>query len=137
MVIVNLKTGARSYYRVAHGKRSGELFAHRFSNEPGSGMSSLGLYKVINVYNGSHGKALRLEGLDSLLNSSAFGRDVVLHAASYVSISYILMNLVTFNGPRIGRSDGCFVVSFRDIEKVTAKLGRGGFIYAYAALPSR
>lgn len=131
MVIVDLGTGQQSFYRVAHGKKSGELYAVRFSNTPESNMSSLGLYRVARSYSGDHGLARRLEGLDSLQNGNAAMRDIVVHSADYVSLPFILLNLVTFNGPRIGRSNGCFVVSRDDISAVERQLGQGGFIYAW------
>lgn len=135
MAIIDLKTGRQRFYLVAHGKRSGELYARRFSDTPESNMSSLGLYKVLEAYSGDHGTALRLEGLEPGRNGNAFRRDIVLHSAGYVSLCYILLNLVTFNGPRIGRSNGCFVVSTGEIEEVASRLARGGFIYAWAEEP--
>ena len=132
MAIIDLKTGRQSFYRVAHGKKSGELFARRFSNTPESNMSSLGLFRVGEQYYGDHGLALRLDGLDSLRNGNAAKRDIVLHSAGYVSIPFILLNTLTFQGPRIGRSNGCFVVSNRDIGEVVEKLAGGGFLYAWA-----
>jgi hypothetical protein len=131
MVVIDLKTGRRSPYRVAHGKNSGELLARRFSNVPESNMSSLGLFRVTRTYSGDHGLAMRLEGLDSLRNGNADMRDIVLHSADYASIRFILWNIITFNGPRIGRSNGCFVVSRGDIGPVILQLGRGGFIYSW------
>ncbi|NTW51175.1 MAG: murein L,D-transpeptidase catalytic domain family protein [Chlorobiaceae bacterium] len=131
MVLIDLKTGRRSTYRVAHGKNSGTILARSFSNVPESNMSSLGLYRVCIPYQGDHGLALRLDGLDSLQNSNAGMRDIVLHSADYVSIPYILMNLFTLSGPRIGRSNGCFVVSREDVDPVVRKLAGGGFIYAW------
>ncbi|UZJ38264.1 murein L,D-transpeptidase catalytic domain family protein [Prosthecochloris sp. SCSIO W1103] len=131
MVIIDMNIGSKSFYRVAHAAKSGTLEARRFSNISGSNMSSLGLYKTGNVYRGDHGLAIRLHGLDSLKNSNAFPRDIVLHSADYVSIPVIIENLLTFNGPRIGRSNGCFVVTPSKIEEVVDKLGRGGFIYAH------
>jgi hypothetical protein len=132
MVVIDLKTGRQSFYRVAHGKNSGELFARQFSNTPESNMSSLGLFRVGEQYYGDHGLALRLDGLDSLRNGNASKRDIVLHQAGYVSIPFILLNTLTFQGPRIGRSNGCFVVSKSDIGEVVQKLSSGGFIYAWA-----
>lgn len=132
MAIEDLSTGKRTHYLVAHGKRSGELHARRFSDTPESNMSSLGLFKVLNTYSGDHGTALRLEGLEPERNSNAFVRDIVLHSADYVSVHYILLNLVTLQGPRIGRSNGCFVVSREKIGEVAEKLGSGGFVYAWA-----
>ncbi|NTW55972.1 MAG: murein L,D-transpeptidase catalytic domain family protein [Chlorobiaceae bacterium] len=132
MAVVDLTNGSETFYRVAHGKKSGQLYSRIFSNIPQSNMSSLGLYKVLDAYYGDHGKAMRLEGLEPALNDSVFVRDIVLHSASYVSQGYILLNLMTFNGPMIGRSNGCFVVSPSEIEEIVAKFSRGAFIYAWA-----
>ncbi len=132
MAVVDLKNGNRSFYRVAHGRKTGMLYPAAFSNVRESNMSSLGLYKVLETYNGDHGKAMRLEGLDPAVNDSAFVRDIVLHSADYVSQGYILLNLLTLNGPMIGRSNGCFVVSPSDIDEVIATFARGAFIYAWA-----
>lgn len=131
MVIIDLQSGKRSFYRVAHGKNSGERFARRFSNIPESNMSSLGLFRVTRVYSGDHGRSLRLEGLDSLRNGNAAMRDIVLHSAGYVSIRYILLNLLTGYGPMIGRSSGCFAVSKDNIDVMVNRLAEGGFIYAW------
>jgi L,D-transpeptidase catalytic domain len=135
MAVIDLLSGDESFYRVAHGKNSGELYATRFSNTPESGMSSLGLYLVLDAYIGDHGTAVRLEGLEPSVNGNAFSRDIVLHSADYVSLGYILLNLVTFNGPRIGRSNGCFVVSPRYIDDVVQKLSRKGLLYAWSKQP--
>ncbi len=132
MAVVDLKNGRKTFYRVAHGKKSGQLYSRTFSNIPQSNMSSLGLYKVLDTYYGDHGKAMRLEGLDPAVNDSVFVRDIVLHSAGYVSQGYILLNLMTFKGPMIGRSNGCFVVSPSEIDEVVAKFSRGAFIYAWA-----
>lgn len=131
MALIDLRNGTTSFCRVAHGKNSGELYAEAFSNIPESNMSSLGLFRVTRSYLGDHGLALRLDGLDSLRNGNADRRDIVVHSADYVSIPYILLNLLTLNGPRIGRSNGCFVVSRREIGPVAGKLARDGFIYAW------
>lgn len=131
MAIIDLQSGERTFFRVAHGRNSGELYARHFSDVPDSNTSSLGLFRVTRRYHGDHGLALRLDGLDSLRNHNAAVRDIVLHEAGYVSIRYILLNLATLNGPMIGRSNGCFAVSRRDIDEVVAKLADGGFIYAW------
>ncbi|MCG8376661.1 MAG: murein L,D-transpeptidase catalytic domain family protein [Chlorobiales bacterium] len=131
MVIIDLKTGTKTYYRVAHARKTGTLHARKFSNIPGSNMNSLGLFKTGSAYMGDHGLAMRLHGLDSLRNSKAFARDIVLHSADYVTIPIIIENILTLNGPRIGRSNGCFVVTPSKIEEVVDKLSREGFIYAY------
>lgn len=131
MAIIDRQSGKRSFYRVAHGRNSGELYARRFSDVSESNMSSLGLFRVTKLYYGDHGLALKLAGLDSLRNGNAAQRDIVLHEASYVSIPYILLNVVTLHGPMTGRSNGCFTVSKYDIGTVVQKLYDGGFIYAW------
>jgi len=131
MVIIDMATGAESWYHIAHAKKTGTTHARFFSNIKGSNMSSLGLFKTGISYLGDHGLAIRLHGLDSLKNSNAFTRDIVLHSAEYVSVPIIIENILTLNGPRLGRSNGCFVVNPSKIQEVVQKLSRGGFIYAY------
>ena len=53
---------------VAHGRNSGEEFATKFSNKAESYQSSLGFYITAEVYNGKHGKSLRLDGLEKGIN---------------------------------------------------------------------
>lgn len=50
-----------------------------FSNVPGSGCSSNGVYRIGRPYIGNFGKAYRLFGLNAT-NSNAFIRNIVLHA---------------------------------------------------------
>ena len=135
MVVIDLVSREEFFFLVAHGKNSGELYATRFSNTPGSEMSSQGLFKVLDAYIGDHETAVRLEGLEPSVNGNAFSRDIVLHSADYVSVGYVLLNLVTFNGPRIGRSNGCFVVSPDAIDEVTQQLSRKGLLYAWSGQP--
>src|SRR6185295_4143202 len=70
---------------VAHGRRTGDDRASRFSNEPGSLQSSLGAFITGSVYRGTHGLSLRLRGLDPGLNDRAEARGIVMHGAPYVS----------------------------------------------------
>jgi len=131
MVIIDQATGLHRFYRVAHGVNSGTLYAREFSNVTGSNTSSIGLFRTGAMYDGDHGRAIRLYGLDSLFNSNAFIRDIVLHSSWYVSIPTILENLFTFNGPRIGRSNGCFVVSPSVIDEIAETLKEHALLYAY------
>ncbi len=97
---------------VAHGQGSGDDMAHNFSNEVDSYQSSLGFYVTDNVYNGKHGRSLRLDGMDEGFNDMAAKRDIVVHAAPYVSQSSI--NQLG----RLGRSQGCPAVSPKVVDKV-------------------
>lgn len=55
---------------VCHGVYSGGEYATKFSNKPGSYMSSLGFYITDNTYIGSSGLALKLDGIDYGLNTN-------------------------------------------------------------------
>lgn len=86
---------------VAHGRNTGEEFATSFSNEASSFKSSLGFYVTGEIYQGKHGKSLKLDGLEKGVNDNARERGVVMHAADYVSDAFIKVN------KRLGRSQGC------------------------------
>lgn len=86
---------------VAHGRNTGEEYANNFSNEAQSYKSSIGFYATGEVYIGKHGVSLRLDGLQKGVNDNARSRGVVMHAANYVSASFIK------NNKRLGRSQGC------------------------------
>ena len=86
---------------VAHGDGSGEDMAARFSNEPDTHMSSLGLFLTGDTYIGKHGYSLRLKGLDAGFNDRSYERAIVMHGAPYVSRAFIRSR------GRLGRSWGC------------------------------
>jgi len=86
---------------VAHGRNTGEEFASHFSNKAESFESSLGFYATGEIYNGKHGQSLKLDGLEKGINDNARNRGVVMHAADYVSESFVR------DHKRLGRSQGC------------------------------
>lgn len=90
---------------VAHGQGSGEDMPNQFSNLDSSHQSSLGFYLTGEIYTGKHGRSLRLDGMDNGFNSNARSRDIVVHAADYVS-----QQVINSTG-RLGRSFGCPAVS--------------------------
>nr|WP_295904093.1 murein L,D-transpeptidase catalytic domain family protein [uncultured Bdellovibrio sp.] len=124
LYVLNLKTGAVSKHFVAHGKGSGVNVAAKFSNVDGSKMSSLGLYVGGNTYYGGHGESLNLYGLEGS-NSNAAERDIVVHAANYVSEDYVKAR------GRLGRSWGCPAVAPGIINKMITTFKEGGIIYDY------
>lgn len=137
LYIVNIRTGAVEPHYVAHGRGSDPghtRMAVRFSDAETSGMSSVGAYRGLERYrSGTHGPALRLEGLERS-NASAYRRLIVFHTAGYFDPA---------NG-RFGRSCGCFVVTKDDMTRVYDVIADGGFLYAgparlndAAATPSR
>jgi hypothetical protein len=102
--IVDLETGdVLVHDRVAHGSGSGDRFATRFSDKPGSHATSLGLYRGVRPYRGKHGRSLLLDGLEPA-NESARARSVVVHPSTYVDDAWVAKH------GRPGRSWGCFAV---------------------------
>jgi hypothetical protein len=97
---------------VAHGNGSGNDKAEYFSNAYESHASSLGFYIADDIYNGKHGRSLRLDGMDEGFNDNARSRSIVVHAASYVSQRNIERQ------GRLGRSEGCPAVSPKVAGKV-------------------
>ncbi len=92
---------------VAHGKHSGENRTERFSDQPGSLMSSLGVFLTGDTYQGRNGYSLRLLGLEPGFNGRSLERAIVMHGASYVS------EQTGRNLRRLGRSWGCPAVRRR------------------------
>ncbi|WP_347905320.1 murein L,D-transpeptidase catalytic domain family protein [Pseudomonas purpurea] len=110
---------------VAHGQKSGENFATQFSNNMGSHQSSLGLFRTQESYEGSHGYSLRMDGLEPGFNDRARDRDIVIHAADYVT------PLWSQRQGRIGRSQGCPAVRPQVARKVIDKLKDGQFMFSW------
>lgn len=102
---------------VAHGQRSGGDKAIRFSNTNDSFQSSIGFYLTGEVYNGQHGRSLKLDGMDDGFNDNARKRSIVVHGADYVSQG-------TINAlGRLGRSQGCPAVAPELANKVINTIG--------------
>lgn len=110
---------------VAHGQKSGENFATRFSNRIGSHQSSLGLFRTQESYQGKHGYSLRMDGLEPGVNDRARERAIVIHAADYVN------PLWSQRQGRIGRSQGCPAVRPEVARRVIDKLKGGQFMYSW------
>ncbi|RON03418.1 hypothetical protein BK659_23205 [Pseudomonas brassicacearum] len=110
---------------VAHGQKSGENFATQFSNRVGSYQSSLGLFRTQESYQGSHGYSLRMDGLEPGFNDRARDRDIVIHAADYVS------PLWSERQGRIGRSLGCPAVRPQVARQVIDTLKDGQFMFSW------
>ena len=124
--LVNTVSGRTTSLLVSHGRGSDPAhtgWLSRFSNQDGSFASSDGAYVTGDTYYGKHGHSRRLIGLDPT-NSNAEVRGIVVHAAWYVST-----DLIRERG-KIGRSEGCFAVSEKDLDQVLARLGSGRMIYA-------
>jgi hypothetical protein len=110
---------------VAHGKGSGENLATRFSNDPRSHQSSLGLYRVLDAYQGKHGLSLRLRGLEPGTNDNAERRSIVIHGADYVSAEFAARHR------RLGRSWGCPALSLAAHRSVIEALTSGNAVFIW------
>ncbi|MGQ7855688.1 murein L,D-transpeptidase catalytic domain family protein [Pedobacter sp. WC2501] len=97
---------------VAHGQNSGGDKPSSFSNNINSNQSSLGFYLTGEIYNGKHGRSLKLDGMDQGFNSNARERSIVVHGASYVSQKSIDQL------GRLGRSQGCPAVPAKLADQV-------------------
>ena len=99
---IDVRTPEVKYHTyVAHGRNTGQNMATKFSNIPHSNQSSLGFFITGETYVGSKGYSLRLDGKEKSFNDQIRSRAVVMHAADYVTESWI-----TRYG-RLGRSQGC------------------------------
>jgi len=110
---------------VAHGKKTGEEFAKKFSNIKESHMSSLGFYVTQNTYFGKHGLSLILEGVEDGFNNNAKERAIVIHGAKYVSRDFIK------NYGRLGRSFGCPALSLEKAKVIIPKLSGKTCLFIY------
>ncbi len=110
---------------VAHGKNSGGDTPVRFSNRPGSLMSSLGVFVTANTYYGKHGYSLRLKGLEEGVNDNSMERAIVMHAASYVDPE------VARRLGRLGRSWGCPAVRPEVSRQLIDAVKDGALLFAY------
>ena len=124
--LVTLADGWASSHLVAHGRGSDPAhtgWLERFSNEPHSNATSSGAYLTGAQYVGAHGRAMRLNGLDTT-NSNAATRAIVVHGAWYVS------EQIARSRVALGRSQGCFAVAESSLEEIMKRLGPGRLIYA-------
>jgi L,D-transpeptidase catalytic domain len=124
--LVDVANGIASSHLVAHGRGSDPAhtgWLQRFSNEPRSDATSAGAYRTDGLYEGAHGRSIRLTGLDAT-NDEALSRGIVVHAAWYVS-----PEMADTHGV-LGRSEGCFALSSASLPVVLQQLGSGHLIYA-------
>jgi hypothetical protein len=124
--VFDLSTRALLYEElVAHGQGSGDNTATRFSNDPESHRSSLGLFKIDDSYIGKNGYSLRLDGLEAGFNDRARERAIVVHGAAYVS------SLVAQKQGRLGRSWGCPALSESVVREIIDRVKGSGLMFAY------
>lgn len=124
--VIDLNTNTVLYNSlVAHGRNTGDEFATSFSNSAESYKSSLGFYATGEIYNGKHGKSLKLDGLEKGINSNARERAVVIHGAEYVSNSFIQ------NNKRLGRSLGCPAIPLELTNEIIQTIKDKSCLFVY------
>ena len=111
---------------VAHGRNSGDEFAEKFSNIPGTFQSSLGFYLTENMAIGSKvGLSLILKGLEKGINDKAEEREIIMHGAKYATEEFIQQN------GRLGRSYGCPSLPPDEIKPVAETIKNGSLLFIY------
>lgn len=112
---------------VAHGKNTGDEFAQRFSNIPGTFQSSLGFYLTENMSIGSKvGLSLLLKGLEQGINDKAREREIIIHGADYATEVFIKKT------GRLGRSYGCPSLPPDVIKPVAETIKDGSLLFIYS-----
>ncbi len=110
---------------VAHGRNSGGEYAGSFSNTPESLKSSLGFYVTRNIYQGSHGLSLKIDGLEPGFNNKANERSIVIHGADYIGADFLRFNAFS------GRSYGCPAVPVNQTPLVINTIKDGSCLFIY------
>jgi hypothetical protein len=110
---------------VAHGRKTGENYATKFSNVAHSNASSLGFYVTGETYVGSKGYSLKLDGVETAYNGNLRTRAVVIHDADYVSEYWIKKY------GRLGRSQGCPALPKEVSRKIINTIKGRTAIFAY------
>lgn len=121
--MINKKLLFNTY--VAHGRNSGEEYAHSFSNRANSFQSSLGFYLTQNTYAGTHGLSMKLRGLEKGINDGAEERGIVMHGAPYVSDTFINQY------GRLGRSQGCPAVPEEFCSPIINSIKGGSCLFMF------
>lgn len=128
--VIDLSTNTILYHSlVAHGRNTGEEYASSFSNTNSSYKSSLGFYVTGETYSGKHGMSLKLDGIEKGINDNARVRGVVIHAANYVSNTFIKYN------KRLGRSLGCPAIPEESLKGIVNTIKNKSCLFIYH--PSR
>jgi hypothetical protein len=124
--LMDTYTGRVTSHLVSHGRGSDpdhSGWLQRFSNSMGSNASSNGAYVTGEFYHGRYGRSMRVSGLDHT-NSNAHQRAIVVHSAWYAEPHQVEQH------GRLGRSEGCFAMSYSSLQETLARLGPGRFLYA-------
>ncbi len=109
---------------VAHGERSGGLWATQFSNRDGTHQSSLGTFITAAPYIGVRGLSLRLRGLEPGINDNAWSRGIVIHGTPNVSA-------IRARKGSMGRTEGCPAVPKEAARRLIRLIENGVVVFAW------
>lgn len=124
--IIDMATGEVLFqHYVAHGANSGLKKVERMSNVKESKTSNLGLLRTAETYYGKHGYSLKLDGLEAGFNDNARSRHIVIHAASYVTESFVQQY------GRAGRSHGCPALDPEITRAIIDRIKGGSLVFGY------
>ncbi len=124
--VLDLRTRKVIYEElVAHGQGSGGNVPTKFSNQPDSHQTSIGLFVTEDTYVGRNGYSLRLDGLDRGFNDRAKARAIVMHGAPYVNKD------ISKSLGRLGRSHGCPAVRESIARELIDRVKGGSLVFSY------
>lgn len=109
---------------VAHGARSGGLFATQFSNRNGTHQSSLGTFITGTTYHGVRGLSLRLRGVERGINDRAEARGLVIHGTPNVSAARARQGTM-------GRTEGCPAVAAESARRLIRRIENGVVVFVW------
>jgi len=125
--LLDLATGATMFEDfVSHGEGSSDAddpaIVSAMSNIEGSHMSSVGVMRASETYDGAHGLSMRLDGLEPGFNDEARARAIVVHNADYATEDFV------DDYGYLGQSWGCAVIDPAISADVIDALTDGGIL---------
>jgi hypothetical protein len=105
----------------------GDGWADVFSNVPGSNQSSLGLMKGAELYTGTYGASMRMDGLEPGYNDNVRSRAIVLHPWTGSTDDYVS----AFPSSGAAPTWGCLGIDPDIVEDVRTFLADGGLLLSH------
>ncbi|MBO86985.1 MAG: hypothetical protein CL927_16685 [Deltaproteobacteria bacterium] len=128
--IVDLATGDLLFHiHTTHGENSANArdpgVAEAFSNIPESHQSSLGMMKAAEIYTGSYGYSMRLDGLEAGYNDNVRSRAIVVHPWEYATAE------TAAEYGMLGLSWGCPAIDERVSRQIINTTANGSLYFFY------
>ncbi|MCA9623215.1 MAG: murein L,D-transpeptidase catalytic domain family protein [Myxococcales bacterium] len=102
-------------------------FADSFSNLSGSHKSSLGLMKGAELYTGTYGPSMRLDGLEPGFNDNVRPRAIVVHSWTGSAPAYVATHPTSGAAP----TWGCLGIDPGIVEDLRSFLAEGGLLLSH------